>query len=146
VTNQPQQKSLIPPDNAAAIAHLNTIQGVVSRLANNSASSKTWCVTAVAALLSLGGAEHDPHIFWIAIVPILVFGYMDTMYLAQERAFRSLYGRLVGKMRDGSYGMQDLYETGAPVPSGGFISALFSWSCVPVYFGLLVLVLAARFA
>jgi hypothetical protein len=40
-----------PADNPAAIAHVNLIQGIINRLANNSASCKTWCLVIVSALL-----------------------------------------------------------------------------------------------
>ncbi|PZR88516.1 MAG: hypothetical protein DLM68_07315 [Hyphomicrobiales bacterium] len=61
------------------------------------------------------------------------------MYLAHERAYRSLYTRIAQAIRDGSYARGDVYELRAPPPGfTSFISELASWSIYPVYLGLLL--------
>src|SRR2546429_8666299 len=101
-----------PADNPAVMVHINLLQGIINRLANNSASCKTWCLTLVAALLSLAGATHAPTIVGFALLPVVIFGFMDTMYLAQEKAYRDLYSDTVGRVRDRSYARRDLYQAG----------------------------------
>jgi hypothetical protein len=136
-----------PADSPAAVAHLTLLQGVINRLANNSASCKTWCLVIVSALLSLAGATHASGIVTFALVPIVIFGCLDGMYLAQEGAYRSLYTRIAQAIRDGSYGRGDAYELHAPPPSFlNFISALASWSIYPVYLGLLLTYIVAASA
>jgi hypothetical protein len=49
-----------PADSPAVMAHINLLQGIINRLANNSACCKTWCLALVGALLSLAGATHPP--------------------------------------------------------------------------------------
>lgn len=135
----PRESPFWPADSPAAVAHLTLLQGVINRLANNSASCKTWCLVIVSALLSLAGATHAPGIVTFALVPVVIFGCLDGMYLAQERAYRSLYTRIAQAIRDGSYGRGDAYELRAPPPGfTGFISALASWSIYPVYLGLIL--------
>jgi hypothetical protein len=93
----------------------------------------------VSALLSLAGATHASGIVTFALVPVVIFGCLDGMYLAQERAYRSLYTRMAQVIRDGSYGRAHAYELHAPPPSFlNFISALASWSIYPLYLGLLL--------
>jgi hypothetical protein len=134
----PRASPLWPADNPAVTAHISLLQGIINRLANNSASCKTWCLTLVGALLSLAGATHVPGIVTFALVPVVIFGFMDTMYLAQERAYRDLYARVVGTIRDGSYGLGGAYEARAPLGFCRFCSSLASWSIFPVYLGLIV--------
>lgn len=73
------------------VAHLNMIQGVVSRVAGYSASIKNFCVTIVAAVLALYSQRPDEHLAWLALLVVVVFGLLDARYLCVERAFRSLY-------------------------------------------------------
>src|SRR5438128_1647551 len=111
----PGTSPLWPADNAAVTAHIGLMQAVITRLANNSASCKTWCLTLVGALVSLAGATHVPGIVMFALVPVAIFGFMDTMYLAQEKAYRDLYRRIVTKIRDRTYALADAYEAAAPL-------------------------------
>src|SRR5580704_1167163 len=115
---------LWPADNPAVVAHVNLLQGIVNRLAGNSASCKTWCLTLVGALVSLAGATHVAGIVTFALVPVVIFGFMDTMYLAQEKAYRDLYGDIVARIRNGSYSLADAYAAGAPLLSSHFRLAL----------------------
>lgn len=137
---------LWPADNPAVVAHMNLIQGIINRLANNSASCKTWCLTLVSALVSLAGATHVPGIVTFALVPVVIFGFTDTMYLAQEKAYRDLHMRTASAVRDGSYVLSNTYEASAPIKFRGVCSALGSWSIYPVYAGLILAYLVARIA
>ena len=138
----------IQPDNPAVIAHINLLQGIINRLANNSASCKTWCLSIIAALLSLAGTVHNGDLVTIALVPVVVFGFIDTMYLAFETAYRELYKGVVEKVRKGKYTLaDDVYEANAWLGIRDFIAclirALLSWAIWPVYLGLIVAYLAA---
>src|SRR5262245_60159559 len=101
--DQPERSSLWPADNPAVIAHINLIQGIINRLANNSASCKTWSITLVAALLSLAGTARAPVTISTAVVPVIVFGFLDVMYLASEVAYRDLYSRIISAIRSDNY-------------------------------------------
>ena len=138
--------ALWPADNPAVAAYINLLQGIINRLANNSASCKTWCLTLVSALVSLAGATHVSGIVTFAIVPVVIFGFLDTMYLAQERAYRDLHARIVKAIRDGSYVLSNVYEASAPIEFRRVCSALASWSIYPVYGGLILVYLIARLA
>ena len=129
---------LAPAESPARIAHLNMLQAIVTRLAGNSAQCKTWCVAIVSALFGLAGATKSGRIAVAAIIPILVFGFVDAAYLANERAYRDLYSRIVAKIRDSSYGLADFGDLSAPTHAAHYIGALSSWSVWPVYLGLII--------
>lgn len=78
-----------------------------------------------------------PAILTFSLVPIVIFGFLDTMYLSQEKACRDLYKCTVDRIRDESYGLRDLYEAGAPIRLCDIRSALTSWSILPVYLALI---------
>jgi hypothetical protein len=133
-----------PADNPAVSAHIDLLQGIINRLANNSSSCKTWCLTLTAAFLSLAGAIHQPRVVSFALVPVVIFGFLDAMYLAQERAYRELYRHITQKIRNRTYGLGDAYEAHAPLSFCGAVSTLWSWSIYPVYGGLLLLYVVAE--
>lgn len=134
---------LSPADNPGVIANITILQGIVNRLATSSASCKTWCISLVTALIALSGTTRNPGILAFALVPIAIFAFFDTMYLAQERAFRRLYSTLVELIRTQKYSIDQTYSTSAKLRPADFL-AFFSWAIMPVYGGLAALYFVAR--
>jgi hypothetical protein len=135
--------ALYPADNPAVITHINILQGIINRLANNSSSCKTWCLALVAALLSLTGATHVPAIAALVLLPVVIFGFVDTMYLAQEKAYRDLYSEILTAVRNGSYQLANAFDAQAERNLRHLASALASWSIWPIYGGLIVAYIVA---
>ncbi len=75
----------------AKIAYLQTIQGVINRLAANSFLIKGWSVTIVVALFSLATVETNKQFILIAYFPVIIFWFLDAYYLSLERRFKDLY-------------------------------------------------------
>jgi hypothetical protein len=122
---------LLPADNPAVTTHINLLQAIINRLANNSSACKTWCLTLVGALLSLAGATRTPAIVTFALVPVVIFGFVDMMYLAQEKAYRDLYDTVVKAIRDGSYSRAQAFNASAKRTLYHVGWALASWAIWP---------------
>ena len=118
----------------AVRTHLEMIQRVIERMANNSRSCKVWCVTLVAAVLVLVARTAEAQHALIALVPTVLFLVLDAYYLALERAFISSYNRFVAHLHERSLGPLDLY---AISPLGSVpqqtLRALLSFSIWPFY-------------
>lgn len=71
--------------------HLEMIQGVILRMANNSASMKGLCITLVSATMAVGATTNQPLIALLAMMIALLFSVMDCFYLVLERRYRKLY-------------------------------------------------------
>jgi len=71
--------------------HLEMIQNVITRMANNSFMLKGWAVTLVAGIFALASKDANKVFFLIAYVPIVTFWGLDAYYLRQERLYRKLY-------------------------------------------------------
>lgn len=84
--SKPNQKP-----NEGRIKHLELIQAVITKMANNSFLIKGWCVTLVAGLLALSAKESNHTLVFIAYLPLLMMWGMDAFFLRQERLFRMLY-------------------------------------------------------
>jgi len=78
------------------IKHLEFIQDVITRMNSNSFQMKGWMVAIVSALLAVYASTQNDKFALVAIFPAVVFWFLDTYYLWQERKFRGLYNDVVG--------------------------------------------------
>jgi len=67
---------------------IETIQSTIKRMSSNSFLIKGWTITLVVVTLLLKGTEEQA---LIAFIPLLVFWFLDSYYLWQERMYRELY-------------------------------------------------------
>jgi len=67
---------------------IDTIQGVINRMASNSFLMKGWAITLVSVTLLLKGENYQ---IYIAFIPLITFWYLDAYFLRLERAYRKLY-------------------------------------------------------
>lgn len=124
-------------------SHLTMLQGVIGRLAGNSASCKTWCVSLVSALAVVAAGQEAatrPKILVVAALPILLFGVLDAYYLGLERRFRKCYETFVIKLHNGTASVEDAFLIAPKLKVRGLFveawDALFSFSIWPFYLGL----------
>jgi hypothetical protein len=127
-------------DSQAVQAHLGLMQGVIQRMASNSSSCKTWCVTLVSAILVTVADRNKTEYAVIGAIPILLFFALDTYYLSLEKRFRDSYNRFIDKLHLGNLVAADLYAitpTGSPFRAA--VASMQSLSVWPFYVALLVL-------
>ncbi|MES9906378.1 MAG: hypothetical protein ABW168_27315 [Sedimenticola sp.] len=126
-------------------AHLGILQGVINRMASNSSQSKAWCITVVSAILVIIADKGKPDFVWIALLPTILFLFLDAYYLTLEIAFRDSYNNFVKKLHENRLTAEDLYSV---KPEGEMYKhrrkALASFSIWGFYAGLLVLTVVAR--
>ena len=109
------QNRMLTEDSSAVQAHLTMMQGLINRMAENSRSCKVWCITLVAAVLVLVARTGEPQHALIALVPTLLFLFLDSYYLALERAFIRSQNAFVDKLHQGELEPGDVYRI---VPAG----------------------------
>lgn len=76
--------------------HLEFIQAVITRMNSNSFQMKGWMVAIVSALLAVFTSTQNNQFVLVAILPTVIFWFLDTYYLWQERKFRGLYNDVAG--------------------------------------------------
>ena len=81
------------PDN---IKHLEFIQNVITRMNANSFQIKGWSIVIVSAMLAIYASSNNSFFFIAATFPTIVFWFLDSYYLNQERKFRGLYNDVAG--------------------------------------------------
>ena len=102
--------SALRAESSAVQAHLSILQGIITRMAENSRSCKLWCVTLVAAVLVLVARTGEPQHALIALAPTTLFLFLDTYYLALENAFRASYIGFIAKLHKGQLTLPDIYD------------------------------------
>jgi len=126
--------------------HLGILQTVIQRMAANSNSSKTWCITIVSAVLVIVADKGKPEYAWIAILPTFLFLCLDGYYLALEKSYRGSYNVFIKKLHEGNVTSEDLYSV---IPEGNQskyqIEALKSFSIWGFYLSLFILVGLAKY-
>ncbi len=103
------QEPRLDHESSAVQKHLEIVQDVITRMAENSRSCKVWCVILVAAVLILVARTGEPQHALIALIPTLLFLVLDAYYLALERAFRNSYNDFVRRLHRGELAQQDVY-------------------------------------
>ena len=124
------------------IKHLEFIQNVITRMNTNSFQVKGITVTVVSALLAIYVSEKNPDFILISIFPLIVFWFLDTYYLTQERKFRGLYNDLLKENRRNIklFEMRpDFYKSG----KYSFWTVLFSKTIWTIYLIILIVMLLA---
>ena len=74
--------------------HLEFTLGVINRMGQNSFMIKGWTITLVAALFALAAKDANHMYAIIAYFPIVLFWFLDSYYLYQERLFRDVYNHI----------------------------------------------------
>ena len=118
------------------IKHLEFIQATITRMNQNSFQIKGWMITIISALLALYANSGNTIYIFIAIVPAIVFWFLDAYYLQQERKFRGVYNDVAGlssedsrlEIRDFEMPIQK-YQCGKYC----YFNVLFSKTIFPLY-------------
>lgn len=138
------ESQALDEQSPAVRTHLEMMQRVIERMANNSRSCKVWCVTLAAAVLVLVARTGEAQHALIALVPTALFLVLDAYYLALERAFISSYNRFVAQLHERALVPGELF---AISPSGSIpwlaLRALLSFSIWPFYALILATTLLA---
>jgi hypothetical protein len=81
------------------IKHLELVQSVISRMAQNSFQLKGWSVTVATATVALAAKESSPGLATLALFPAASFWGLDAYYLRQERLYRKLYEAIADPLK-----------------------------------------------
>jgi len=136
---------MLDENSPAVQAHLSIVQSAIERMATNSASSKTWCITLVAAILVIFADKSDSRFAYLAVVPTVLFCVLDAYYLAIEKGFREAYEVFITLLHNQQVTLPHLYVV---KPAGGFgthlVDAFRSFSVLPFYVVLVAIIILAQ--
>lgn len=73
-------------ESPAVQAHINMMQGIINRMASNSANCKVWCITISSAIFGLFCENKFSHLEYLYFI-VCLFYFLDSFYLGLERKF-----------------------------------------------------------
>ena len=76
------------------IKHLEMIQSIIQRMANNSFILKGWTVSLIVAIFALADRMLNQSYFAFAYIPVITFWFLDAYYLQLERKYVMLYNNV----------------------------------------------------
>ena len=76
------------------LKHLDYLQAVIARMAQNSFLFKGWAVTLASGLAAVGAVKDQAAVLAISLAASALFWGMDAYYLWLERGFIELYERV----------------------------------------------------
>lgn len=121
------------------LKHLEFIQNVITRMNTNSFQIKSWSVTILAAILAIYASAKNIDFILAAIFPTIIFWFLDSYYLNQERKFRGLYNDVAGVTSEPKniklFEMRpDLYEG----EKYSYWSSFFSTTILKMYLSMII--------
>ena len=130
-------------ESGAVQSYLGILQGVINRMAANSAGCKTWCITLVSAIAVIMADKSNPSYVWVALVPISLFLFLDAYYLGLEQRFRDSYNDFIKKLHSGEAEIEDVFIVnpgeGVWITLSATFKAALSFSVWPFYSLLVVM-------
>ena len=82
------------------IKHLELLQSIITRMNTNSFQIKAFTITIVSAFLAIFASTKNEWFILLGIFPVLLFWFLDSYYLQQERKFRGIYHNVSGLKED----------------------------------------------
>src|SRR5687767_8948381 len=76
------------------IKHLEMIQAIVARLANEAALIRGWALTVASAFFGFAAQSLSWPVAAVGLLPVLAFWGLNAYYLRTERQYRRLYDRV----------------------------------------------------
>lgn len=119
--------------------HLEMIQNIITRMANNSFLLKGWAVTLLAGIFALGWNEDGFLHYLLAYIPVFMFWFLDAYYLKQERLYRILYDQ-VRQMNNISISFSMVPPSTSTNSSYCYTNVLFSKTEIGFYIPLMLLI------
>lgn len=124
-------------ESSTVQTHVSMLQGIINRMANNSANCKTWTITIVAAMLVLlVDKNYNMPNAWICFIPIALFYLTDCYYLGLERLCIKSQSNFIAKVLNGNI-TDELFTvkelSGFCTQLCSTIKAIASFSTTPFY-------------
>ena len=121
--------------------HLEFLQNIITRMNSNSFQIKTFTITIVSALLVVFASNKNEFFIAISIFAVLLFWFLDSYYLQQERKFRGIYNNISGLQND-------MVIKDFEMPIHKFIGGQFNyWKVffsitILLFYGIIIVILA----
>ncbi len=101
-------------ESPALHTHLALLQGVINRMAQSSALCKGFGITLASVVSAVAASGSNPDAAIAALVPVLIFAFLDVVSVSLERGFREKYNNDVRRFYEGTLKTGDLFRISPP--------------------------------
>lgn len=126
--------------NEEKIKHLEFIQTIITRMANNSFMIKGWTITILTAIFLLANKDTNSSFVFVALIPTIFFFFLDAYYLQIERKYRKLYDLVISDNSVKSMSLKVFPSSREDKTT--YKQTLFSKTIITFYVGLIVALVA----
>jgi hypothetical protein len=128
----------------AKLKHLEFIQAIISRMANNSFLIKGWGITLISAIYALAAKDAEIRYVLVSYIAIPCFWILDGFFIAVERRYRKLYAE--ASEADPSHVDFDLNASRFDYGDATWLRGIFSQTLLVFYPFMIVIALIVMFA
>ena len=129
--------------------HIDLFQAAINRMATNSSSCKTWCVTIMSGIVVVSIDKKQPLAIIVAILPIIAFLLLDAYYLSLERTIRGMYNKTIADLHSGTLSNEQLFllkiDSTWKNRAKEICKAFCSFSILPFYILLIAMLIIIYF-
>lgn len=127
---------------------ISYLEGIINRLASNSANCKNWLLAIFAACMAMQPSiQATTEKIWLAYPLVFLFCLLDSYYHGCEKYFRDMMSDFVKEVRrDGNQYIKSLYKFEKRTVSDDFnavlagLSSIATWSFYGVIFAIVVMI------
>ena len=124
---------------------IDLIQGVITRMANNSFMLKGWIISLIAVLLALTDqtivATKLTYFNFVLILPVIIFWYLDSFFLHKEKCYRRLYDWVIANRMTSDEFIYNLNYTRFENQEKSILSIMFCNKTLFPFYGLIAIAL-----
>lgn len=144
MSENPANQKPLQHNDEAVLKHMDMVQNIITRMANNSSACKNWCIVLVSAFLAFVVDKGRGDLAWLGAIPITMFCFLDAYYLGLEKKFRTVANASATKIHQSNFLLSDLFvvKVDGKLPVQ-IKQGLLSWATWPVYLALLSLLILA---
>lgn len=127
--------------------HIDILQNIINRMAQNSSSCKTWCISIISAIYVFASTATNHNIVYIAYIPTFLFLILDAYYLGMERDFRKSYNEFVEKYKNNQITTDDIFIINFTKDNrcNQTIKAVKSFSVIAFYILIFITIYLSKF-
>lgn len=136
------ESKILTEESHSVQTHISIMQNIIERMANNSNSAKTWCITIVSAILVVVAEKENTQYIYLALFPTFLFMFIDAYYLALEKGFRKSYNNFIIKLHNEVLTTDDLFSVLPDMDDEKFnIKSMLSFSVYGFYIGISLIII-----
>lgn len=122
------------------VKHLEMLQAVIARMANEAAVVRGWALTVVAAFYGFAAKSLNWRVAAVGLLPVALFWWLNVYYLWSEQKYRCLYRRAADPASAVSLFSMDASKEDAPISKAFGSPVVWPFYTVMVVVGVILIV------